>query len=243
MPYNKRAFGKSGKKTYKRFNRIKKMVTGDGPTLVEKIASGVGGVAHLAKAVLPAIAAINTEAKYLDTSFTGNAYQVTVTPLLQCLTNNMAQGTGENERIGNSILAQDIYFRAQVSWLPSSTIQIGTSRFILFCWKDNAGQNAPSVTKILESADINSPINKDYSDQFVILKDKIFAHNAQTATVCLQSQFNLKVYKKLNFHMRWTGASTGNTQNHIYVLFIGGGGSSANASSLTCHSRLNFTDN
>lgn len=246
MPkYARRAYGKKGYKKYKKYNRIKKMVTGEGPTMVEKIAAGVGGVATLAKAVMPAIAAINTEHKYADYNFTGNAYGVNTSPVLQCLTNVIAQGTNDNERIGNSILAKDIYFRCQIGWLPSASIQVGISRFILFAWKDNASANAPSANKVLnDPSNINSPINKDYSDQFVVLKDKTIAHNAYTTSVVMQSYSHMKVYKTLNYHMRWTASSaTSITQNHVYILFLGAGATAANQSTITCYSRLNFTDN
>jgi len=53
-------------------NKTKKMVTGQGPTLLEQLARGASGVATVAKAVLPIVSAINTEAKYLDVSYSGN---------------------------------------------------------------------------------------------------------------------------------------------------------------------------
>jgi len=60
-------------------NKTKKMVTGQGPTLLEQLARGASGVATVAKAVLPIVSAINTEAKYLDVSYSGN---LTITTLL-----------------------------------------------------------------------------------------------------------------------------------------------------------------
>lgn len=240
--YAKRAYGRKGYKQLKRYTKVKQMVTGEGPTMVEKIASGIGGVATLAKAVLPAIAAINTEAKYHDETMSGNAYGVSTNSLVQCLTDSIARGTTDSDRIGNSVLAKDFYFRAQIYWLPTATLQVGVSRMILFVWKDNANANPPTVAKILENPDINSAINKDYSDQFVVLKDKIFVHNANTTSTVAQDMKNIKVYKKLNFHMRWLDNDS-ITQNHVYVLFLGGSATSANPSTINLYSRLNYTDN
>lgn len=227
------------------YSKSKKMVTGHGPTLLDKIASGAGSVAKLAMAVAPAIAAINTEHKYYDVSYTATAYNPGTADQILDLTQGITQGTTDVTRIGNSILARDIYLKGYVYWTASTTIHSGISRITLLCWKENIQLNPPTAAKIFETAtDIYSPINKDYSDQFVVIKDKFFAHNANISAATLQGLIPFKIYKKLGWHLRFnaTGTTAG-TQNHIFMVVRGAAGTIANATVLNCTSRLNFTDN
>jgi len=53
--------------------------------------------------VLPIVSAINTEAKYLDVSYSGNL--TITTPSITCIT-ALAQGLTDITRIGNSLLAK-----------------------------------------------------------------------------------------------------------------------------------------
>lgn len=244
--YARQAYGKKGYKRFKKVAKIKKMVTGEGPTLLEKIASGVGGVASVAKAVLPAIAAINTEAKYDDEASTNTCYNPGSNDVIVCLTNNIAQGTSDSERIGNSILAKDINVRGYAYWAPTVTTGpfVNVGRYIMFVWKDNANANGPTAAKILETpTNINSHYNKDYTDQFVVLKDQRIPMNAWINASVTQDVHEFKIYKKLNFHIRWLNATTGGTQNHVYMMFMGSNTASANATVFQIYSRLNYTDN
>lgn len=221
------------------------MVTGSGPTLLDKIASGAGTVAKLAMAVAPAISAINTEHKYFDVASTDVAYNPGTNDTMTNLTQGIAQGTTDITRIGNSILAKDINIRAYVFWAASTTIHFGVSRVILFVWKENLQDNPPTVAKLFEApTQLTSAYNKDYTDQFVVLKDKLISHNANISAATGQAVSIFRYYKKLNWHMRFDAGSTGDgTVNHIYLLIRGGGATSANQSSITYNSRLNFTDN
>lgn len=226
------------------YSKAKKMVTGHGPTLLDRIASGVGSVAKLATAVAPAIAAINTEHKYYDISYSVNANTPGTNDQIVDLTQGITQGTTDVTRIGNSILAQDIYVKGYVGFTASTTTHSSFSRMTIFCWKENIQLNAPTAAKLFETpADIFSPINKDYSDQFVVIKDKLIPHNAQISAATVQGVVPIKFYKKLNWHIRYnaTGTTAG-TQNHIFICFRGAA-AVANTSVFSIHSRLNFTDN
>lgn len=227
-----------------RRDRTKMMVTGKPPTLVEKIASGVGSVARLAGAVAPIIAAINTEHKYIDTDIQLTAYNPGTNDDMVLLT-SIVQGTDDVNRIGNSVLAKTLAIKAQMSYTADSTDLIATYRFTLFVWKANANSNPPSVSKIFEAPNsFLSAFNKDYTDQMVILKDKIIAVNSQTIPVSQQSgNVFMKVFKKLNFHLRWLDATTGITENHVYVLFRSDNLLVGNAATCQLYSRLIFTDN
>lgn len=228
-----------------RYSRTKKMVTGHGPTLLEKIASGAGTVAKLATAVAPVIAAINTEHKYWDKTATVLSYAPGTNDQLISLTNGPPQGTDDSNRIGNSILAKAIQVRLAHNFnstIGSPSIMGIHCRMMLIAWKENVQQNIPTVAKIFEApANLYSPLNKDYSDQFVVMKDKFFSLNNSSGIAAVAAYTASKMYKPINWHIRWD--QTGATQNHIYLLLRSSSTGSTNALSTTYYSRLDYTDN
>lgn len=228
-----------------KYSKQKKMVEGHGPTFLEQLGSGFGAAAEVAKAVLPMVEMINTEVKYADQNATVTAYNPGTNDQIVCLTNAISQGSDDFNRIGNSILAKDLNVRIYASYSGADATHLtNIGRITMLCWKDNANANPPTVAKIWESATvINSPFNKDYTDQFVVLKDKIIPFNAYVAATTAQDQKIFKWYKKLDWHMRWLNTTTGNTTNHIYIIFRGAQTAVANALSFTYYTRMNFTDN
>lgn len=229
--YTKRSYTKK-----RRVNKTKKLVTGQTqPTLLETIASGAGAVANVAKAVLPIVAAINTELKFYDAAFV--AVPLFGTPTIQAL-NQIGQGTDEQNRIGNSILAKDINIRFQML-ANFTTDQQNMIRMVIFVDKQQAG-TAPTLAQLMQTtSNFQSSFNKDYTDRFAILKDKYFTMNANEKRV-LQGKF----YKTLPFHIRFLGSTTAAADlgnNTLYVLYWSA--YAVNGPSISHYSRLNFTDN
>lgn len=235
------------KKTYGP-SRTKQLVTGDRqPTMVEQIANGAGQVAKLASAVMPIIAAVNTESKYYDQSANVSANTPGTNDNLIALTTAITNGTSDTTRIGNSILGRDLQVRLAMNF--TSTIGapnvIGAHcRMLLICWKDNASQNTPTIAKIFEQPNnLYSPVNKDLSDSFVVMKDKFFALNNSSGVAGSAGFTTMKIYKKLNWHLRYADSTTNSpTQNHIYLI-LRCGNTSGNSLTTSYYSRLNFTDN
>lgn len=230
----------------KYYSKAKKMVTGQSPTLLENISSGVGAVATIAKAVLPAISAINTEVKYYDQTASVNAYTPGTNDVIIDLTSGIAQGTGDSNRIGNSILAKNIQLKMAMNFpatVGSPNVMGIHCRFMVICWKDNADATPPSASVLFEApTNIYSPVNKDYSDQFVVLKDKFFTLESQTGIEAISGFTHMKYYKDLNWHMRFL--ENGNpTQGHVYLVLRSSATGIGNAMQCTYYSRLNFTDN
>lgn len=235
------------KKRIVRYSRTKKMVTGHGPTLLEQIASGAGSVAKLATAVAPAIAAINTEHKYYDQSQAVTAHSPGTSDQIINLTQGIVQNLTDSGRIGNSILARDIQIRLAHNFNATTgapNVNGIHCRMMLICWKDNKIPNPPNASKIFEApSNLYSPVNKDYSDQFVVIKDKFFSLNG-TLQSGVSAFTTMKLFKKLNWHMRWEDASaTGGTQNHVYLILRSSSAGATNALQTTYYSRLNYTDN
>lgn len=224
------------------------MVTGHGPTLLDKIASGAGSVAKLATAVAPVIAAINTESKYYDQSGTLTAHSPGVNDATVFLTQDIVNGTTDTQRIGNSVLAQNLQLRMAIdfpSTVGSPSVMFLHCRFMLICWKENLQQNGPTIAKLFESpTNLYSPVNKDFSDQFVVLKDKFFTLRNDAGITCQAGHTNFKIFKPMRWHLRWLGTGTAaGTQNHILLVLRSSAPGAVNAMNCTYYSRLNFTDN
>lgn len=246
MPYTKKkgrqaAFGRKGYKSLKKYNRIKKLVTGEGPSLLEKIAAGVGGVATVAKAVLPAIAAINTEAKYFDVSVTGGLFPGFAAPTIAILSNT-AQGITDTTRIGNSLLAKNIKVRVDLHAI-FTTQNYQIFRLMLISDKLQGGVPPTLAQLVTDVTNINSQHNKNYTDRFVTLKDETIVMN-QTHPLITSHDVSREIYFPLNFHMRYLGATGGALDqgpNAIYLVIWPGDPVTLQASQY--YSRLNYTDN
>lgn len=245
MPYARRKFSK---RRPVRYSSTKKLVTGQGPTLLEKIASGAGSVAKLAMAVAPVVAAINTEHKYFDLTASVQSHSPGTSDQIINLTQGIIQGVTDSDRIGNSILAKDLQIRLAHNFQNT----IGTPnvmglhcRMMLVCWKENIQLNGPTAAKIFESpGNLYSPVNKDYSDQFVVMKDKFFTLNSGISVSAVTGFQTMKLFKKLNWHLRYqAGTAFDGTVNHIFLILRSSAAGATNALNTTYYSRLNYTDN
>lgn len=228
--YRRRRYGRKP-----RYSKTKQLVTGHGPTLLEKIASGAGSVARLATAVAPIIAAVNTEAKYFDVG--ASLAPLSGTIQVQNLS-NMANGTSDSQRIGNSILAKNIAIKYQIIGNYTS-LAYNPIRMMLIADKMQNG-TAPTAAEIFETTSTYlSPLNKDQSDRFVVLKDQFIDVN-QTSRTSAAGKF----FKKLDFHIRYKGSGAGTSDQGPNTLYLIVWTSvSVNAPTVNVYSRLNFTDN
>lgn len=240
------------KKVYRKkrvvYSKAKKMVTGHGPTMLDQIASGVGSVAKLATAVAPAIAAINTEAKYYDQTASVLAHTPGTSDQVINLTQGIAQSLTDSGRIGNSVLAKDLQVRLAYNFnsvIDAANVLGIHCRMSLICWKENIQLNQPTALKLFESpTNLYSAWNKDYTDQFVVMKDKFFSLNNSSGQPGSVAFTAAKIFKKIGWHLRWDGGLTSDgTQNHIYLILRSSSSGSTSALSTTYYSRLNYTDN
>lgn len=238
----RRYYRKRGRKPF--VKKTKKLVTGAGPTLLEKIASYAGPVASVAKAVLPIVAAINTEQKYLDVS----AAVTTATFASPYIVNlsALATGTSDITRIGNSILCKDLSIRPRVIQLATaSTLNKNyVCRIVVFVDKMQNG-TAPTLAQLMEStATIMSKFNKDYTDRFVILHDNIYTMHPHYSGAEYR-QDEIKYFNKLDFHTRYLGSTAADADqgpNALYIMYWPESTTSGDFN-VGGYSRLNFTDN
>lgn len=227
-------------------NKTKLLVTGHGPTYLERIAQGATGVSAVARAVMPIVSAINTESKYYDSQVNGVAYNPGTNDAIINLTAGIAQGLTDQARIGNSVLAQNLAIKLMMTQtFTTLTSQARMARITLLCWKENIQSNPPTAAKIFEFPTLlHSAFNKDYTDQMVIIKDKIIPMNSTVLAGLVQSGKYIKIFKKLDFHLRWqAGAVTDGTVNHVFLVIRGNGPGVAEQTNYDVYHRLNYTDN
>lgn len=150
-----------------------------------------------------------------------NGAEITTTGTFTQLS-NVAQGDGENQRLGDSLSLSGIRFTglyAGESTNAASTIHI--PRIVLFRWMPDNNVDAPSLAKMFE--DVNDPQSHFVGDRaarrkFKVIKDYNFVlasrqNAAGNAFMRLLRKKYIKINKKVYYN---AGATTGKGQ--LYLL-------------------------
>lgn len=159
-----------------------------------------------------------------------NGAEVTATGTFTQLS-NVAQGDGENQRIGDSLSVSGIRYTglyAGESTNSASTIHI--PRIVLFRWMPDNNTDAPSLSKMFE--DTGDPQSHFIGDRtsrrkFKVIKDYNFVlasrqNSAGNAFMRLLRKKYIKINKKVYYNagattgkgqlylLEWSGSATGN---------------------------------
>lgn len=198
-----------------------------------KFGNNVGDVARAAYNGVVAIKKlINVEHHKHDTNVTGS--QISNTGAIFSLT-DVAQGDGQGERSGDSILCQSMFSRTTVTISPSAVTTC--LRYIIFQDKQQISDSEPAVTDVLQTASCLSPLNEITVGRFKILHDTLYT--VQDNGVAIRFT---KMFKELNTHVRFNGsAGSDHQKNTIYLLALSD--QATNKPILASHIRLNYTDN
>lgn len=218
---------------------------------------GVGTVASIvgkALSVATTIAGlVNAEHKHVDTLSTW--VSTNATPRIDPLT-NMAQGSTDVTRNGNSILAKHVYIKGDILRNPSAAATaIEGVRVMLIMDTNDENDVPPTIDFLLQNYSTGyamvSHHNKNYTDRFKVLFDKAFYINAQVPSVKFKyyKAYAVKTYTKQNgaakiisTHMTYNGpVSTDLSKNHLYLVTIGS--TDTNAPTTKYHVRFGYTDN
>lgn len=115
-------------------------------------------------------------------------------------------------RTGDSILAR--YIKMRLAFIPDDDqTKSDFVRIIIIVDTENQGAS-PAVSDYLTSTDFMSEKNVDNTDRFKCLYDR-------TVTVGPLGGRVVEIYKKLNFHIRFTASEgTDEDDNHMYMLLI-----------------------
>lgn len=236
MPYRRSNFRRSNRKRPMRKpkqDRVKRLVDGKPISRLEQIArSYIGPIGTIAKTVAGITQAINTEEKFHDASAT------TVIPSTGSISiiSVMAQGTGDNERIGTKVIFQNITFNGVLT--ASNTATSTFVRLILLVDKE-FNQALPAVADVLQAVNVVSPLHEDNTKRFVVLKNKLM-NMSNTG----QNNAKMKFFIKLPFHGFYDGGGATAAdckENQILLLLVSD--QAVNTPSLHWFSRIKYTDN
>lgn len=218
---------------------------------------GVGQVANIAGKALSLAttiaSVINAEHKHVDTI--SNHGVNNATPTITCLT-NMAQGTTDQTRTGNSILAKHMYIKGVIIRNASAGATVYEQvRTMLILDTNDENDTAPTIDLLLQNYSTAycgiSMHNKNYTDRFKVLYDK-------TTTLSVYQPikkwkyykiFKVKTYQGQGgksviraVHMTYNGVnSTDLSKNHIYLVEISN--VDTNTPTQVSHVRFGYVDN
>lgn len=242
MPYVKgfnkvtRHFNRSVKKYGRKTNQTKKLV--DGKSMASKAESIIAGGAPYIR-VIPQLIRdvslirdmINVEPKFVDTSGNGTISTTGVLGILSLL----AQGNTDQQRNGNQVKLKDI--KIQIDIGRNAAAASNRVRAMLIVDKEFDGA-LPTIANVLQTSNVLSPLNKDYSKRFVVLKTKHFMIDASMASK------SFTWYCKLPFHGFYDGttaAAADCKENQILLLLLED--QAINVASYAYYARINFYDN
>jgi len=148
---------------------------------------------------------------------------------------NIAQGVTQSERVGDKIKASSIFGRMFFAE-TGTPLQDIVVRMLLFIWK---APSAPTLAQIFQDpTQVTSPLNRDFSMNIAILKDKSWALNNGHNQVQ-----HYKFHKKLWYTNQYQSDTSNLTsRNGLYVVFNTNFPISANAPTLDYYFRLTYQD-
>lgn len=175
---------------------------------------------------------INVEKHYLDT---GVSTTIDTSGSITLLS-GIAQGDDVNSRQGNSVLGKTLYSRVVLLRNAANTTAMNSVRIMVIRDLNNVG-SAPTVTDVLASATVHSPLNVDHTARYQVILDKVISLSVQG-----QSGVNRKWFLKVPAHLKFTGSSATDVyKNALYLLLVSDQASSVPSIASTW--RLGYYDN
>lgn len=161
----------------------------------------------------------------------------------------ISEGDASTQREGLQISPTYLEIRAKVKYAADNTIGNQPVRVIIFQDRDQAG-TIPTVTSVLEQADISSVYNNVNLKRFRILSDKVVfprttmvANNLGNPLTNTYGYYSLK--KKLSGTIRYLTNSnnqSGQGKYNIYAIVLGDTVIGGLDTDLAWYSRLTYTD-
>jgi len=151
-----------------------------------------------------------------------------------------AVGTGDNERIGDTITVKSLYIN--YSFIADDTTNL--VRLIVFQWFQDSSNNPPVAASILEasaSIHVQAPYSMNNSQNYRILYDR--THTLSTdgsSRVVLAKKYITKIPCRKIVFTNSSGNSANIKKGQIYVLEVSD--SSVSGPDLSCVVKLNYTD-
>lgn len=180
---------------------------------------------------------VNSEKFNADRSFTLGAVQSDIYGLVR-----IAQGDGESERTGNSILCRSIYLRG---FMQVNSAVSGNTRVCLCLVQDTQqiADTNPTVLDIFNSLNPEAMINRSNTNntagRFKIIWRKNY--NLTPATGSTPS-INIDKYFKVYSHVKYNGSGSQDLQKNGYYLVMLTS-EATNFPTISLTSRVNYHDN
>lgn len=192
----------------------------------------------------------NAEMKFFDTSLslTFPTTAVCSTTAATGGVNLIAQGTGEQNRIGRKCTIKSMYIKGKIVYAPAAGAT-GADLLTLYVILDKQANGAyPGITDVFTAnTDIGSTmLNLSNSERFSVLaKVQVAVNPAAGATTAFNNVVEpIHVFKRLNVPLEFsstTGAITELKSNNIVLAYSAAYGN--NLATLTAQCRLRFADN
>lgn len=171
---------------------------------------------------------LNVEYKNYDKSFSPTTDSTGTVTVLTDIT----QGDAQTNRNGNSCRLKSLLFN--YTMVKNGSASTTFVRLIIFQWFDDTN---PTVTTVLEGANVNSPLSIANSNKYRIKYDKKVDLDAAAKT-----SFMGEYYRKLNYELKWTAAgSTAYKEGHLWVLALSD--QATNVPTVSIQTRVRFVDN
>jgi hypothetical protein len=208
-------------------------------TTLQDVADFSGAVWRYGRAALALIG--NIEEKFFDVSASSQSVVPTSSATVVNLS-NIVQGTDWNQRLGNSIRAQNL--RIDYSLFCGASTTYAFARCIVFRDLMQSGTD-PTAANLLENTagavSVNAPYLHYTADRFEVLSDETFAFAAAGGPAAFHRRFGCRI----NDHILYSstaGADASNWQGALYLLVIGDQATAGNQPQIHYWSRLSFTD-
>lgn len=152
------------------------------------------------------------------------------------MTNLVQIGSGDqsNQRTGNSVLLRNHLFRLRVTKNASASTTI--FRYMIVQDTQQISDTSPTVGDVLDTVDVDSPLNLANSGRFKILVNKTIMLHANSP------MYHKESYKSMYLHIKFNGtAPTDIQKNGLYLLTISD--QPTNTPVIDLWSRLGYRDN
>ncbi len=181
-------------KVYKKGKRKVEAVVG-GTKTAYKVAKKALDVALTVQALVNVEYKSHKTTLQTDPNTSGNVAQLT----------GIAEGIGFNQRIGRSIKSVSLSIKGIISINGSAT----STNYRLLIVRDNSGTTTvPAITDLFDSVAVfilnkNKLGDSQSNARFTVLSDTFYHLDIQNEN----STIAIKIWKKLNFHVRFSGAA------------------------------------
>lgn len=162
---------------------------------------------------------------------------------------DMAQGSGQQQRIGDKATGSSLEVRMVLSSPGAATTAVYlVMRTVIFVWKDDTTPTLPDILEPGAWNPVNAPLNHDTKIKRKILYDACSSHYLEPVSKNAMSPIKYKkiilpLNKLRNLNVINFQAGTTTAVNHIYILHLADTPATANQTwTLNASYRYNFID-